>query len=58
VLLAANSGGHVNLFDESNTRRRIHAAPAGINEMAVMNRGVLLACNQHQLRLLPLLEDE
>lgn len=58
VLLAATNGGWVHAFDRSGQERSSKVSTAGINDMAVIGGGLLLACAQHQVRFFPLLDDE
>lgn len=58
TLIASGNGGRLMLIDEGGQRRELKAATAGINDIAVLGGGLLCACDQQQLRYLPLLDDE
>jgi hypothetical protein len=58
TLIAAGSAGRLMLLDECKQRREMKAASSGINEVAILGDGLLCACDQRQLRYLPLLDDE
>jgi hypothetical protein len=58
TLIAAGTAGRLILLDECKQRREMKAATSGINDVAVLGGGLLCACNQRQLRYLPLLDDE
>jgi hypothetical protein len=58
MLMAAGNGKRLFLFDENHQARSMKVAAAGINDLAVVGGGVLIACDQRQLRFLPLLDDE
>jgi hypothetical protein len=58
TLIAAGSVGRLTLLDECMQRREMKAATSGINDVAVFGGGLLCACDQRQLRYLPLLDDE
>jgi hypothetical protein len=58
TLIATGNAGRLILLDECKQRREMKAATAGINDVAVIGGGLLCACDQRQLRYLPLLDDE
>jgi hypothetical protein len=57
-LIATGSAGRLILLDECKQRREMKAATSGINDVDVLGGGLLCACDQRQLRYLPLLDDE
>ncbi len=58
TLIATGNAGRLILLDECKQRREMKAATSGINDVAVLGGGLLCACDQRQLRYLPLLDDE
>jgi hypothetical protein len=58
TLIAGGNRGRVLLLDDHRQRREIKVASAGVNDLAVLGGGLLCACDQRQLRYLPLLDDE
>ncbi|WP_425616717.1 hypothetical protein NA78x_000371 [Anatilimnocola sp. NA78] len=58
TLIAGGNGGQLLLIDNHRQRREVKVSSAGINDLAVLGNGILCACNQRQLRFLPLLDDE
>jgi hypothetical protein len=58
TLMAAGNGKTLFLFDENHQAREMKVAAAGINGLAVIAGGVVIACDQRQLRFVPLLDGE
>ena len=58
TLLAGTRSGLLLLFDEAFTRREVRLSRATVNQVLAVRGGVLAACNQKELRFLPLLDDE
>lgn len=58
MLMAAGNGKTLFLFDENHQPRDAKVAAAAIQDFAVVKGGVVLACDQRQLRFFPLLDDE
>ncbi len=58
TLRAGTRSGLLLLFDEAYTRREVRLSRASVNQVCVTQGGVLAACNQRELRFLPLLDDE
>ncbi|WP_434385033.1 hypothetical protein [Melittangium boletus] len=58
TLLAGTRSGGLLLLDEAFTRREVRLSRAAVNQVLPVRGGVLAACNQRELRFLPLLDDE